>query len=926
MSIGKKIVFSATAMVLLAMVLTVSGVLILLNQGLETQTRELITELAEQSGHRLETGEKLLLNAVTSHILQINRNTTDISRHNGTRINIATGQWKALFARMAATCQRADIDFMVVFDTRGSALSAYPGIIDEACPEADFKALDMGSYFRQAIAARDLTQTGAVALFEKWDTDTCKSYALGRDSALMLLSLAVIPNEFMDEPLGYVLSGATVNRLSKPFGFFSETTGQLSMVLDQGAPLIWAGIPDSRTEVEKAVGPLEPAAFRNSGLATDLLRPIPIGKQAFHIRTVPLEPFFSQTGIGVSRALSDAWILMGEPAAIIRQASDKIITAGDATRNRILMTTLVISAMVAVLVITLMGLISRKIASPLAMAARMSNRIASGDLTPVLDESARDETGILARSMNLMVKSLKILEEQNTRQIRIIRDSEKKFRTLFNTSHQAIGLIRQANGLFMDANDKFCQVCQRPKHEIIGENPEQLGFRFEDNTLSLLEKLIRERSTDGWEMDIMVNGESCIKILLYSVSIRIKERDCFLIEFEDITEKKKLENQLKQALKMETIGTLAGGIAHDFNNILTIILSNTEMSLDELDPHHPLREYLDDVKMASLRAKEIVAQLLSFSRGSSPVLQAVDVSQIIRESIKFLRSSIPSSVRIIHDIQAAGLFVMADPIQISQIIMNLCINAYQAMEDLKGSIEIRVCITTPNPDQPVSHGDLKPGQYVRIDISDDGAGIPPTILSRIFDPYFTTKGVGKGSGLGLSVVMGIVNDHGGAIQVDSTPGKGSRFCVYLPLTEHAPEPEKTSEPFDIKGGAETILLVDDDKRLSQIFNRVLTRIGYQVKAFTDPLMAVGAFESDPDSFDLVLTDMAMPGMTGADLARAVKAIRSDIPVMVCTAYSDLMDEQKACENGIAAFVMKPISLKEMSQVIRKVLNSTDVLS
>jgi len=926
MSIGKKIVFSATAMVLLTIVLTVSGVLILLNQGLETQTRELITELADQSGHRLETGKKLLLNAVTSHILLINRNTMDISRHNGTQINIATGQWKALFARMAATCQRADIDFMVVFDTRGSVLSAYPGIIDQACPEADFKALDMGSYFHQAIAARDLTQTGAVALFEKWDTDTCKGYALGRDSALMLLSLAVIPNEFMDEPLGYVLSGITVNRLSKPFVFFSETTGQLSMVLGQGTPLIWAGIPDSRTEVEKAVGALEPAAFQSSGLTTDLLRPIPIGKQTFHIRTFPLEPLFSQIGIGVSSALSDYWVLVGEPAAMIRQASDKIITAGDATRNRILMTTLAISAMVAVLVIILMGLISRKIASPLAMAARMSNRIASGDLTPVLDESARDETGILARSMNLMVKNLKILEERNTRQIRIIKDSEKKFKTLFNTSHQAIGLIRRADGLLMDANDKFCRVCQRSKYEIIGENPEQLGFQFGDNTLSLLEKLARESSTDGWKMDIMVNGASCIKILFYSVPIRIKEEDCFLIEFEDITEKKKLENQLKQALKMETIGTLAGGIAHDFNNILAIILSNTEMGLDELDPYHPLREYLDDVKTASLKAKAIVAQLLSFSRGASPVLQAVDVSQVIRESINFLRSSIPSSVQIFHDSQVAGLFVMGDSIQISQIIMNLCINAYQAMEDLKGSIEISACITDPSPDQAVSHGTFKPGQYVRIDISDDGAGIPPTILSRIFDPYFTTKGVGKGSGMGLSVVMGIVNNHDGVIQVNSSPGKGSCFSIYFPLTKHSPEPENTSEPFGIKGGTETILIVDDDKKLIQLFNRMLTLIGYQVKAFTDPLMAVEAFESDPDIFDLVLTDMTMPGMTGADFIRVVKAIRNDIPVMVCTGHSALMDEQKARESGIAAFVMKPISLKEMSQAIRKVLDPTDVLS
>lgn len=386
-------------------------------------------------------------------------------------------------------------------------------------------------------------------------------------------------------------------------------------------------------------------------------------------------------------------------------------------------------------------------------------------------------------------------------------------------------------------------------------------------------------------------------------------------------EKRKLiEAQLQQAIKMESIGTLAGGIAHDFNNILGIILGNTELALEEIQKSHPVYISLEEIKMASLRAAEIVRQLLNFSRKSEYQFKSIKIVPVINETLDFLRSSIPTSIDIRRTILDPDVVVLADPVQIKQIIMNLCINSYQAMTDAKGCIDVIVEKVNIRPQDAISGSGLNPGSYVKITVADTGSGIAPEIRDRIFDPYFTTKEVGKGSGLGLAVVLGILKTHNGAILVDNKPDSGSRLFIFLPAADTIPEREISPEPVALSPGRESLLFVDDDAAITEMFNKILQRIGYQVKIFNDPVLALSVFQSDPDFFDLVITDMTMPKMSGAELARELMLIRPDIPVMICTGHSDFIDAQKAREIGIAAYVTKPIVIKEISTAIRNVLD------
>ncbi|MCG8635524.1 MAG: response regulator [Desulfobacterales bacterium] len=384
--------------------------------------------------------------------------------------------------------------------------------------------------------------------------------------------------------------------------------------------------------------------------------------------------------------------------------------------------------------------------------------------------------------------------------------------------------------------------------------------------------------------------------------------------------REKVETQLHQAMKMESIGTLAGGVAHDFNNILGVILGNTELSLAEMPEDDPNRAGLEEIMNASLRAADIVRQLLSFSRKNEQVFEPIDIVPVIHDTLNFMRSSIPATVSMCSRIQVQDAVVLADPIQINRILMNLCINAFQAMPDEKGDIEVAVDRVDLSGPETVPLTGLAPGAHLRILVSDTGAGISSDIRDRIFDPYFTTKAVGKGSGMGLAVVVGIVKTHNGCIRVDSTPGQGSCFTVYLPLAESAPVPRPVLADAGPKPGNETILFVDDDKALTDMYEKLLKKLGYQVRISNDPVQALDIFRTAPDRFDLLITDMTMPGMTGADLSSAVLDIRKNFPIIMCTGHSDLMDEESARKMGISAYVTKPVRQRDMSDTIRKLLD------
>jgi PAS domain S-box-containing protein len=387
----------------------------------------------------------------------------------------------------------------------------------------------------------------------------------------------------------------------------------------------------------------------------------------------------------------------------------------------------------------------------------------------------------------------------------------------------------------------------------------------------------------------------------------------------DITNERKLEMQLRQAHKMEAIGTLAGGIAHDFNNILFSIIGNTELILTDLPDNSPLSPQINGIYQSSLRAKELVRQILTFSRSQSKELQLIKVQPLLKEALDLLRATIPSTINIIHDIEEVCGPVMADPTHIHQIIINLVTNSFHAMEQNGGTLEVsfrQIEFTDSNK----SDHDIETGLYAELTVSDNGEGIDKDRLEKIFDPFFTTKEQGKGTGMGLSVVHGIVQSMEGTIKVESEPEIGTEFKIYFPVSKkNFPDPSKPIET-ELTGGNERILLVDDDEEILEMEEQILNYLGYKVTTALNSHDAVDIFRDDPEKFDLVITDMAMPLMSGEKLAKKLLNIRSDIPIILCTGFSEIMSEEMAAEYGIQGFLTKPVSMKDLADKIRKLLD------
>jgi PAS domain S-box-containing protein len=383
-------------------------------------------------------------------------------------------------------------------------------------------------------------------------------------------------------------------------------------------------------------------------------------------------------------------------------------------------------------------------------------------------------------------------------------------------------------------------------------------------------------------------------------------------------EKEKLETQLRQSQKMEAIGTMAGGIAHDFNNILSIILGNTELAIRDVPEWHPVTESLDEVRQACLRAKDVVRQLLSFSRQTEMQLRPLDISVILGESLKLIRSTLPSNIEIRQDFDEDIWTILGDPTQLNQILINLSNNAADAIGNEDGILNVslkNVEIPRHNPEL-----NLEPGRYVKISIRDTGDGISADTMERIFDPYFTTKEVGRGTGMGLTVVHGIVETHNARINVNSTPGKGADFEIFFRSIDAAPEDE-VPENNTLVHGRETILFVDDENAIVKLNKKRLERLGYQVLGTADPHEALEMFRYKSTQFDLVITDMTMPNMMGDELAAEIMKIRPDIPIILCTGFSGRISEEQALEKGIRAFIMKPLELQALADTVRNVLDT-----
>lgn len=384
----------------------------------------------------------------------------------------------------------------------------------------------------------------------------------------------------------------------------------------------------------------------------------------------------------------------------------------------------------------------------------------------------------------------------------------------------------------------------------------------------------------------------------------------------DISESIHLAEQLRQAHKMEAIGTLAGGVAHDFNNILSAILGYAEILKDEVFENQEAVRDVDEVLKAGIRAKELVKQILAFSRKSEQKFTSVAIDLIVKESLRLLRATIPTTIDVKCHISPKCGLILADPTQVHQIIINLCTNSAQAMEETGGTLSVSLDPLTVLPEKPKNGLNLTPGKYVKLCVKDTGIGIPENIIDRVFDPYFTTKGVGKGSGMGLSVVHGIIKSYGGTITVNSELGKGTTFTIFFPQSKKGVD--DGFEEIFIQTGKERILVVDDEPMVADITMRRLVKLGYQVTMETDSTKALELFRSDPNMFDLVITDQTMPKMTGEELIKELIAIKPNIKIILCTGYSSKMDGKEADKTGVCGFMMKPVQIEELSRVIRQV--------
>ncbi|MEN6440400.1 MAG: ATP-binding protein [Syntrophobacter sp.] len=391
----------------------------------------------------------------------------------------------------------------------------------------------------------------------------------------------------------------------------------------------------------------------------------------------------------------------------------------------------------------------------------------------------------------------------------------------------------------------------------------------------------------------------------------------------DVSQEERLEKQLRQSQKMEALGTLAGGIAHDFNNILGAIISCTEFALEDAPEGSPTREDLEHVLKASYRGKNLIKQILTFSRRGEQERQPVQIGPLIKECLKFLRASLPASMEIRQNISAESGMILADPTQIHQVIMNLCTNAAHAMRDKGGLLDVSLSEVNVDPSAEYARDGVT-GPCMRLAVADTGHGMDQKTLERIFDPFFTTKKRGEGTGLGLSVVHGIVTNHGGGIHVYSEPGRGTTFEVFLPLIERSGELPEARNGTAVPRGTERIMFVDDEEDLVYAGRKVLKRLGYDPVVFQNSMEALEAFRAHPDQFDMIITDQSMPHMTGAELAREALHIRPGIPIILCSGFSPDTGEsfarQEAREIGIREVLMKPFGNVELAGVIRTILD------
>jgi signal transduction histidine kinase/ActR/RegA family two-component response regulator len=497
---------------------------------------------------------------------------------------------------------------------------------------------------------------------------------------------------------------------------------------------------------------------------------------------------------------------------------------------------------------------------------------------------------------------------------------------VFMAHSPALAFLKDSKGRYLYVNAACAKMWKRPPEAVIGRSDSELWpdeiarplcqndaqILGSDQVFSAVDRLLvgaEERFHLMTKFPVTNNGRRMLGGIAFDITDKVRAE----------AENARLEQQLIQSQKMEAIGTLAGGIAHDFNNVLAAIMGYVELAQLDARPGSTVQYELAQVLKATHRAKDLVRQILSFSRKTEHDRQPFDPLPLVKEALTLLRASIPSTIEIRQHYGACGFQVLANATQFHQVMMNLCTNAAHAMEEAGGVMEVHLHKVSLTGATAGLQG-VAPGRYLEVRVRDNGPGITPALQERIFDPYFTTKAQGKGSGMGLAVVRSIVKSHGGSIDVESEPGSGACFCVLLPITTQLAQ--ITSEQTKtLPSGTESILFVDDESVLADLGKQMLSRLGYRVTCCERSLDALALVQENPTGFDLVITDTTMPHMTGDALAAQVLAIRPDLPIILCTGYSEQIDEQTAARLGISAFLMKPLAISDLAHKLRNVLDN-----
>lgn len=506
-----------------------------------------------------------------------------------------------------------------------------------------------------------------------------------------------------------------------------------------------------------------------------------------------------------------------------------------------------------------------------------------------------------------------------------LQSSEQKYRFLAEEAPMGI-LTCNAEGQIDYVNGQMLEILGSPgKDQTIHINLLHFPPLKEAGFSNLLEQCLERGESQKTELKYISKWGKALWAIVQIAPLKKNSmiRGALIIAT-DISDRKLMEDQLRQTQKIEAIGNLAGGIAHDFNNLLFPIIGMSEMLMDDFTPGSPEYECIQEIYKAGQRGSKLVKQILEFSRQTEQQKLPTRIQQVLKEALKLSRSTIPANINITHDLQSDCGLVMADPTQIQQITMNLITNAYHATEKTGGEISVRLEeIFLTDEDKKSLY--LEPGRYALLTVSDTGCGIDSAVVDHIFEPYFTTKEQGKGTGLGLAVVYGIVKELGGDVFVQSELDKGTTFNVFIPSMVNLDEMASASSTLvTTPTGNERILILDDEESVVQSWQKTLERLGYTIVSRTSSPDALKAFNVSPDKFDLVITDMAMPNMTGEEFAKELISIRPDIPIILCTGFSERLNDEKAKSIGIKGFLMKPVVRSEMANMIRKVLDEANL--